>query len=493
MNMNIGAMNINTGYPGGPRVPLVGDRGDLVPHMHSNHSVQFYEDDAFLLDELSRFIGSALGAGDAAVVIATRAHREKLARGLKALGLDIALATRQGRYVSLDAAQTLSKFMLDGRPDAARFTELVGGVVQHAAVAAKGERPRVAAFGEMVALLWEEGKLEAAIKLEQLWNDLAQTHSFELRCGYPMNYFSGAGDSKHVGEICAEHSHVVPAESYTTLANDGERHRAIALLQQKAQALETELEERKKVQEALQRAVAARDEFLSVAAHELKTPLTSLRCYAQLLLRDVDEKREIAPERLESALRVIDVQTQKLSHLMVRLLDTAQIEAGKLRIERCRTDLVALVGSTLTQQQGRANHKLVFDSPEHVEAMVDPIRFEQVITNLLDNAVKFSPDGGVVTVGLGQDDEGSIRLSVTDHGVGIPSDQREAIFERFHQAHGKHHLSGMGLGLYITREIVESHGGTIEIEGPEHGGARFVVILPPLTSSANDAQTYPAV
>ena len=113
------------------------------------------------------------------------------------------------------------------------------------------------------------------------------------------------------------------------------------------------------------------------------------------------------------------------------------------------------------------------------EATVDPLRFEQVITNLLDNAVKFSPDGGRVTVGLGYDDDGGIRLSVTDEGVGIPPEQREAVFERFHQAHGAQHLSGLGLGLYITREIATLHGGCVWIEQPAHRGTRVVVALPP--------------
>jgi signal transduction histidine kinase len=198
-----------------------------------------------------------------------------------------------------------------------------------------------------------------------------------------------------------------------------------------------------------------------------------------LLLRDVRRKREIAPERLASALEVIDRQTRKLNQLVARLLDTAQSEAGKLRIEPASTDLVALVHAALAPYQDNAHHTFVFEGPAQLQTVVDPVWFEQVLTNLLDNAVKFSPDGGRVTVGLGYDDEGGIRLSVTDEGVGIPPDQREAVFERFHQAHGAQHLSGLGLGLYITREIVASHGGCVWIEEPAHRGTRVVVALPP--------------
>src|SRR6266508_4305578 len=121
--------------------------------------------------------------------------------------------------------------------------------------------------------------------------------------------------------------------------------------------------------------------------------------------------------------------------------------------------------------------------------MVDPLRIELVIANLLDNAVKFSSQGGTVAVALRQDDGGAIRLSVTDHGVGIPADQREAVFSRFHHTHGDRHLSGLGLGLYVSREIVNLHGGSVWIEEPEGGGTRVIVSLLPATV---DRQVEPA-
>jgi signal transduction histidine kinase len=465
----------STGYTSAPAVsPL--EQGGQDP---CAHSVQFYSDETFLLDEVSRFIGSALGAGGAGLVIATQAHCEGVAQRLEAYSLDLARAITQGRYIALDAATTLATFMRDGWPDAARFADLLDGVLARATAAATGERPQVAVFGEMVALLWAEGKREAALRLEHLWNDLLQTHAFSLWCAYPLRFFGRVGDGEPMGAICAVHSDVIPAEGYTALSDDEERLRAITLLQQKAQALETEIKERKKADQQLRAAAAARDGFLSLAAHELKTPLTSLRGFAQLLLRDVRRKREIAPERLASALEAIDRQTRKLNQLVARLLDTAQNEAGMLRIEPVSTDLVPLVHAALAPYHDHAHHTFVFEGPAQLQAVVDPVWFEQVVTNLLDNAVKFSPDGGRVTVGLGHADDGGIRLSVTDEGVGIPPEQREAVFERFHQAHGAQHLSGLGLGLYITREIVASHGGCVWIEEPAHRGTRVVVALPP--------------
>ena len=381
------------------------------PDVGHTHNVQFYEDDRVFLEELSRFIGSALGAGDAAVFVATAEHREGLARQLKARGLDVAALAGHGRFVSLDAAETLAMFEGEGGPDATLFADLMGGIIARALATAVGESPRVVIFGEMVALLWAKGQPAAAVQLERLWNDLGRTHAFSLHCAYPLSAFAQAEDSAFMEAVCAAHSGVAPAESYTSLIGEDARHRAVTLLQQKAQALETEIEERKKAQQALRErnrelreAVAVRDEFMSIAAHELKTPVTSLRAFAQLLLRDARRRRAVTPERLESALNALELQTGKLQDLVERLLDTAQIESGKLQVEPITTDLAALIHSMLAPYQGASTHRFIFDGPVQLTAEVDPVRFGQVIANLLDNAVKFSPENGTITLGLEEDD-----------------------------------------------------------------------------------------
>jgi PAS domain S-box-containing protein len=204
------------------------------------HIVQFYERDDFLVTEISRFIGTTLGSGDSGVVIATKAHRDGVAQRLTSHGLNMSVAIAQGRYIALDAAETLRKFIVAGQPDAELFSTVIGEVIDRAREAAGREGARVAAFGEMVALLWAEGKGDAAIRLEQLWNSLAQTHAFSLRCAYPMPGFSGRDSSESFLKICAEHSGVLPTESYMALVAEEERQRAVAQLQQKAQSLDAE-------------------------------------------------------------------------------------------------------------------------------------------------------------------------------------------------------------------------------------------------------------
>jgi hypothetical protein len=167
--------------------------------------VQFYQTDGHLLDLLTRFIGTALVTGDVGIVIATKAHRDGLAKRFKSRGLDVNVARKQGRFVSLDAAATLSRFMVDGRPDQARFRDVIGGLLQD--VASRGERRRIAAFGEMVALLWAEGRAEAALELEEMWNALANEYAFCLCCAYPMSGFGNRHAAPFM-KICAQHSHV---------------------------------------------------------------------------------------------------------------------------------------------------------------------------------------------------------------------------------------------------------------------------------------------
>jgi signal transduction histidine kinase len=123
-------------------------------------------------------------------------------------------------------------------------------------------------------------------------------------------------------------------------------------------------------------------------------------------------------------------------------------------------------------------HTITLAAPPSLEAEVDPLRLEQVLTNLLENAIKYSPEGGPIEVAVSRSADEALEIAVRDHGLGIPPEKRARIFERFYQAHGDGHRSGLGLGLYISCEIVELHGGGITVEFPPDGGSRFIVRLP---------------
>ncbi len=207
---------------------------------HDGHIVQLYTDDRFLVDVLSRFVGGALAVGDAAVVVATASHHKDLATRLSARGLDTVKAAAQGRYVVLDAGETLQRILVGGAIDQAQFNETIGGILGRVRSAIDGDS-RVAVFGEMVALLWAEGKAEEALRLEQLWNELGKVHTFSLLCAYPITGFNSERHIEPFLRLCEQHSSVIPSESYLALGNEEDRLRSIAHLQQKAHVLEKEL------------------------------------------------------------------------------------------------------------------------------------------------------------------------------------------------------------------------------------------------------------
>lgn len=308
----------------------------------------------------------------------------------------------------------------------------------------------------------------------------------------PADQMEATGNLKELFHVMRElglsSSMVVPLKAQgrvlgtilLALGSSGRRYSAgdLTLAQDLARRCALAVENARLYQEA-QQAIRARDEFLSVAAHELKTPITSLRGFAQVTIRHLQRESSPDPIRIRRALEVIDRQSDRLTRLVVQLLDVSRIQAGRLVLHPEQADLADLVaGVVATAQAATSKHNLVLRTPSSVWASVDPIRLEQVVTNLVDNAIKYSPEGGDIVVELGLTEQGAVQLSVSDRGIGIPPEYRARIFDRFYQVDDGGYAGGMGLGLYISRHIVELHGGRIEVEAPPDGGTRFVVSLP---------------
>lgn len=226
-------------------------------------------------------------------------------------------------------------------------------------------------------------------------------------------------------------------------------------------------------------AVSQRDIFLSVASHELKTPLTSLLGYTQLMIKQMNREGKIDAERSDKALHIVSEQSKKIARLINQLLDVSRVQTGSLALDKQPVDLARLVTDLATSvQSGTNRHEITLSVPEVLEVVVDPVRLEQVLTNLLDNAIKFSPEGGRIDLMIAEPNSKFVQLAVRDYGLGVPPEHRAGIFDRFYQAHKSGKFGGMGLGLYVSKEIVELHGGEIAVEFPEGGGTRFVVTLP---------------
>jgi signal transduction histidine kinase/DNA-binding response OmpR family regulator len=223
-------------------------------------------------------------------------------------------------------------------------------------------------------------------------------------------------------------------------------------------------------------AIRARDEFLSVASHELNTPLATLTLQLdEILLRARNNEREQPDRGVILARR----QVERLSRLVSNLLDVSRITSEQIQLRIADVDLSAITREVLDQfaaEMARAGCATEIEATGPVMGRWDPLRIEQVIANLLSNACKYGA-GKPIRVEVGM--EGPLaKLSVRDHGIGIAPADRERIFERFERAASARHYGGLGLGLYITRQVVEAHGGTIRVASHAGAGSTFSVELP---------------
>jgi signal transduction histidine kinase len=232
-------------------------------------------------------------------------------------------------------------------------------------------------------------------------------------------------------------------------------------------------------EKALASALRVRDEFLSVASHELRTPIASVLLQAGALERSA-ARGELAPAPLARRAALIQRQTERLEQLVSTLLDVSRIMAGRLTLAAERVDLTAVARDAveaLRTEIANARTEVVVDAPAPVYGEAwDRLRLEQVATNLLGNALKYG-EGKPVHVTVGATD-GWARLTVRDEGIGIAPEHFERIFDRFERAVSERHYGGFGLGLWIVREIVYAMGGKVAVESAPRRGATFTVELP---------------
>jgi signal transduction histidine kinase len=230
---------------------------------------------------------------------------------------------------------------------------------------------------------------------------------------------------------------------------------------------------------AARQAVQVRDEFLTVASHELKTPLTSLLLALHMVLRGTRQGALPTADYLTRRLSIMEEQSKRLDQLVKNLLDISRITTGRLQLERQAVDLAALARQTVEQfedELAEAHCPVTLAADTPVRGYWDPVRIEQVIANLLTNAMKYGR-GHPVNVSVTAEGP-TARLTVSDQGIGIAPEDRERIFDRFERAVAPGQYSGMGMGLFITRQIIEAHGGSIGVAREQGKGATFTVALP---------------
>jgi signal transduction histidine kinase len=479
-----------------------------------HHQVQFYEGDEFLVATVADFVAAGLTIGQPVILIATGEHRAAFARRLRDEGWDIDAISGAGQLTMLDARETMQRFM-DGRvPDSARFRSEIGVPLEQRIRGS--ERGSARLFGEMVDLLWTDGNTDGALRLEELWNELATTHAFSLLCAYSMAGFYRSTDADRFREICRLHTHVVPTERY--FERDGaERLREITLLEQRARSLEAEIARRRELEQRLrererelrdllierqrlleaeraareeaEHANRAKSDFLAMMSHELRTPLNAIGGHIQLITMGIHGP---VSDAQRDALERVQRSQRHLLALINDVLNLSRIEAGAVEYEMGCVALAPLIEETVSMLEPLLTGcGLVceFVRPPGDEgaicARADQEKTHQIVLNLLTNAIKFTPEGGRIGVevlrwegALGSD--GTVAVRVRDTGIGIAAAQLDRIFEPFVQLGRRpsRQHDGAGLGLAISRDLARGMGGDLTVESTPGEGTTFTLLLP---------------
>jgi PAS domain S-box-containing protein len=471
-----------------------------------SHAVHFYDSDDDLAARVAAFIGEALRAHEPAVIIATPAHRALFTSRLAAMDIDVEAERTGGNLAILDAASTLAKFMVGDAPDGELFTRIVGSVLE--SIGARGSQwVRVRAYGEMVDLLWQQGDRTAAIALEEMWTDLGDVYDFDLLCAYAMKGLAAAPHGPGVPEICGEHTNVsvAPAPAESPAAQVAEPAHQLRLLAaeigyrkeveqvlrsavrelQRAQAAERErAAQARQLADDLSETVRVNELFVGVLAHDLRAPLAAIMTAAQLMrAREAD-----VPEgRNAKALARVMTSGERMSRMIEQLLDFTRLRVGgRIAIEPRRADLMSLARQVVDELDGSyPDCSVDVSHAGDTTGFWDADRLGQVLSNLVANAFQH----GVPAAGIRVFVDGRVadRVTIQVHNMGtIPEALAAHVFDPLTGGQRRRDRSrGLGLGLFITKNIAEAHGGDVTVSSNDAQGTTFTLTLPRIADGAN--------
>jgi signal transduction histidine kinase len=516
-----------------PRGTAPSDRARAnAPHaaqhvrLHADHTVQFYEDDHSVSVAAADFLSRGLTSGQRAIVIATPEHAKTITSQLATCGVDIDVARSDGRLTVLDARATLDSFMRASMPDPELFFSTVATVLGRRVGRAHSTSTR--AYGEMVDLLWREGNTPAALRLEDLWNDLLPRHDVSLFCAYSMASFYRESDAERIRDICDRHTRIIPlgGQTHTETLTP---HVELSVLRERTRSYEADARQREQLEqrlrdtvirlqereEDLSAAVAVRDlalsrertareeaecaradaerarataeqasraksEFLAVMSHELRTPLNAIGGYAELM--ELGMHGPVTAQQRDDLDRIQRSQRLLLG-LINEVLNYTRIESGHVQYRTEKIVVAELLRMTEAlvspQLRGKGVRHDIMLCPPDVVCIGDAERVQQVLINLLSNAAKFTRTGGMIFVDAerrGND----VLIHVRDTGIGIPHDKLAHIFEPFVQVDAAYTRTrdGIGLGLAISRDLARGMHGDLTVESTVGVGSTFTLRMP---------------
>ena len=394
---------------------------------HCDHTVQFYQDPEFLGRSVANFLIEGLAAGQPAMVIATDTNRRAIADYLADREFDSDELERQGRYLALDSRDVLPRFAHAGILDPSAFHSVVGGMIDDILRIAGGVQVRI--YGEMVDLLWREGRHEATLDLEKYWNALAETHSFALMCAYRMDGFHQPGQRESFERVCAQHSRVLPDESYPRQDSEDLRMRTIARLQQGAGTLERQSSRDRDLEVALLQAQAqrqeallllgqarrVRDDLLAFAGEELSTPLKVLNMQLLGVLQAAEQGRQaLSADWLRYRIGHAADDIRQMSLLLDGLADVARLATGGESLQAESGCLAEILGEIAARFGQRARMCELTLDVQPTPGRWDRGRLSRLISPLLANAA-----GGDAPIRTGLSAKVHVALASTPDAASI--------------------------------------------------------------------------
>jgi signal transduction histidine kinase len=453
---------------------------------HIDHSVQFYEDDDFLMSSIVQTLGTALRRGEGCIVFATADHLDHMYEVAEDHNVDLLAAARTGAFVRVEAAGALERMQCHDNPDWQCFTDEIGELIDRAS---RGSHAPVRIVNEIGALLWQTGNRTGSLSLERFWNDLAKTHTFSLHCAYSLSLFNQHEYSELFKAITAEHDRALPTEHYITRDVTDPELKYVVQLQQQSIALRHEANERAKLelalhqcqteQEQLSIASAAKDDFLSIASHQLRTPATAVKQYLGLLLEGYDKPLTVSQRAmLQHAYDTNERQLKTLTDLLM----VARVDSGRAHLDVAPCGMPALLRDVVADHKSEfaaRSQEVTVAAPTTLTALADERYIRMAIDNLVDNASKYSQDGKPIRI-IATLSHGMVSVAIRDHGIGISKKDVQRLGQKFVRIENQDssHVTGTGLGIYWAKGIIELHGGELTIASRPGQGSTFTILLP---------------
>ena len=441
------------------------------------HLAVFAATRAHLVAAVVDFVTPAVGHGDGvAVVVATPDHLDGITAALR----DAGIAPESDRCVLLDVDAVLASVLRDGAADRDGLRATVGAAIDEHLAA--GRHVRV--YAELAGRLWEGGEVATAMQVERMADELARQRSFVLLCSYRTEWFDDHdADDGALRAVCDAHTAVLHDDPFRTLTEAGGADLG-GRLQQEAVARDLEHQAVRRERDELRRALLdaadrarAQRERTATLAHDLRAPATVIAGLTGVLQRHL---ADLDPARVENFLATIVRNTERIERLVDDILTVAQLESEGFRYDLAPIDLQGVVVQVATEiRQAAARTVDVAAEADLPPALADADRQAQVLHNLLSNAAKFSPAGTPISVGIEHGDD-RLLVHVRDQGHGIASHERDRLFQPFARldSSGSDKVHGTGLGLYITKQLVEGQGGTIDIASTPGQGTTVTYTVP---------------